>query len=125
MNISLPRPRTRQLYTLKRRVWKVNTHAQEVDNYQVLRVMLGINPFGFQWKLDAAANFTTPEAVMVYSNAGLNGMSQQFHRLYQNRLVRGYWRDRERPVLHPLLPCARNQEQIDFFRGKHCALVLR
>lgn len=81
-------------------IYSGNFLAQaEVDNYQVLRVMLGINPFGFQWKLDAAANFTTPEAVMVYSNAGLNGMSQQFHRLYRNRLVRGYWRDRERPVL--------------------------
>lgn len=81
-------------------IYSGNFLAQaEVDNYQVLRVMLGINPFGFQWKLNAGADFTTPEAVMVYSSAGLNGMSQQFHHLYRTRLARGYWRDRERPVL--------------------------
>lgn len=81
-------------------VYSGNFLAQaEVDNYQVLRVMMGINPFGFQWKLEPEAEFTTPEAIMVYSDAGLNGMSQQFHRLYRSRLARGYWRDRERPVL--------------------------
>ncbi|WP_193441090.1 alpha-galactosidase, partial [Streptococcus suis] len=37
--------------------------------------------------------------VMVYSEHGLNGMSQTYHRLFQKHLVRGYWRDRERPVL--------------------------
>lgn len=81
-------------------VYSGNFLAQaEVDNYQVLRVMMGINPFGFQWKLDPETDFTTPEAVMVYSGDGLNGMSQQFHRLYKSRLARGYWRDRERPIL--------------------------
>ena len=36
---------------------------------------------------------------MVYSDRGMNEMSQTFHRLYQKRLARGYWRDRERPIL--------------------------
>ncbi len=81
-------------------IYSGNFLAQaEVDNYNVLRVMIGINPFGFQWKLEPDAAFVTPEAVMVYSGDGLNGMSGQFHRLYRNRLARGYWRDRERPVL--------------------------
>lgn len=81
-------------------VYSGNFLAQaEVDNYQVLRVMMGINPFGFQWRLDSETDFTIPEAVMVYSGDGLNGMSRQFHRLYKSRLVRGYWRDRERPIL--------------------------
>ncbi|MCI8639554.1 MAG: alpha-galactosidase [Coprococcus sp.] len=81
-------------------VYSGNFLAQaEVDNYQVLRVMLGINPFGFRWKLGPQDSFTTPEAVMVFSAQGLNGMSRQFHRLYRKRLARGYWRDRERPVL--------------------------
>ena len=37
---------------------------------------------------------------MVYSDTGLNGMSQTFHRLYRKRLARGYWRDRPRPILN-------------------------
>lgn len=36
---------------------------------------------------------------MVYTDDGLNGMSQTFHRLYQKRLAHGYWRDRPRPIL--------------------------
>ena len=36
---------------------------------------------------------------MVYSDHGLNGMSQAYHTLYRSRLARGFWRDRERPVL--------------------------
>lgn len=81
-------------------IYSGNFLAQaEVDNYNVLRLMMGINPFGFQWKLESGDNFATPEAIMVYSKEGLNGMSLQFHRLYRKRLARGYWRDKERPVL--------------------------
>ncbi len=81
-------------------VYSGNFLAQaEVDNYNVLRVMLGINPFGFRWKLEPGESFVTPEAVMVWSCEGMNGMSRQFHTLYRKRLARGYWRDRERPVL--------------------------
>ncbi|WP_046175342.1 alpha-galactosidase [Domibacillus indicus] len=81
-------------------VYSGNFLAQvEVDTYQVTRVMMGINPFLFKWKLNAEESFQTPECVMVYSDEGLNGMSQSYHALYRDRLVRGYWRDRDRPVL--------------------------
>lgn len=71
----------------------------EVDTHNVTRVTAGINPKGFDWKLEAGEMFQTPEAVMVYSESGLNGMSQTFHKLYGRRLARGYWRDRCRPIL--------------------------
>ncbi len=81
-------------------IYSGNFLAQaEVDTYQVTRVMMGINPFAFSWKLEQGESFQTPEAVMVYSDHGLNGMSQTFHRLYRTRLARGMWRDRVRPVL--------------------------
>ena len=72
----------------------------EVDAYNVTRVLTGINTTGFTWKLDVGESFQTPEAVLVYSNEGLNGMSQTFHKLYSKRLARGYWRDRPRPILN-------------------------
>ena len=72
----------------------------EVDTHNTTRVTTGINPQNFDWKLDCGESFQTPEAVVVFSNQGLNGMSQTFHKLYQKRLVRGYWRDRPRPVLN-------------------------
>lgn len=71
----------------------------EVDTYDVTRLQLGINPFGFEWKLAAGKSFTSPEALLVYSEQGLNGMSQVFHQLFRRRLARGYWRERARPVL--------------------------
>lgn len=72
----------------------------EVDTYGVTRLQAGINPARFCWKLENGESFQTPEVVMVYSEQGLNGMSQTFHKLYQKRLARGYWRDRERPILN-------------------------
>ncbi|MBM6614496.1 alpha-galactosidase [Desemzia sp. RIT804] len=81
-------------------VYSGNFTAQiEVDTYHVTRAMIGINPFQFSWKLTNGKSFQTPEAVMVYSDEGLNGMSQAFHELYRTRLARGTWRDEERPVL--------------------------
>lgn len=71
----------------------------EVDSYDVTRVTMGINPFQFKWKLNPNEYFQTPECVMVYSTNGLNEMSHTFHQLYHNRLVRGYWRDKVRPIL--------------------------
>jgi len=71
----------------------------EVDTYDVTRLQLGINPFGFEWKLTAGQSFTSPEALLVYSEQGLNGMSQVFHQLFRRRLAKGYWRERARPVL--------------------------
>ena len=63
------------------------------------RIMAGINPTWFSWKLEPGESFQTPEAVMVYTDQGLNRLSQIYHRLYRERLMRGPWKDRERPIL--------------------------
>ena len=81
-------------------VYSGNFLAQtEVDNYDTARVLMGIHPNGFKWTLEKGESFQTPEMVMVYSEAGLNGMSQTFHKLYRTRLARGTWRDQVRPIL--------------------------
>ncbi len=72
----------------------------EVDAHDTLRILAGIEPDAFEWKLECGESFQTPEAVMVYTDRGLNHMSQTFHKLYQKRLARGYWRDRVRPILN-------------------------
>ena len=81
-------------------VYSGNFLAQvEVDAWDTARVTVGINPFGFDWKLSPGGVFQTPEAVMVYSCQGMGDMSRTFHRLYRSRLARGQWRDRPRPIL--------------------------
>ena len=81
-------------------IYSGNFLAQaEVDDYDVTRVLLGINPFEFEWTLENKEEFQTPEAVMVFSNQGLNHMSQTFHDLYRSNLTRGEWKDKARPIL--------------------------
>ncbi len=71
----------------------------EVDPYGTARLRIGINPETFSWALGPAAEFVTPEAIVVWTAAGLGAMSDAFHRLFRERLARGVWRDRPRPVL--------------------------
>ena len=81
-------------------VYSGNFLAQaEVDTWDTTRITLGINPFGFDWKLEPGQGFQTPEAVAVYSHQGMGAMSRTFHTLYRSRLARGEWRDRPRPIL--------------------------
>lgn len=70
-----------------------------VDLFSHTRLSIGMNPEVFSWRLEPRESFTSPEVVLIYSDKGLNGLSQQFHALYRSRLVRGIWRDRSRPVL--------------------------
>ena len=67
--------------------------------FENVRLMTGINPEGFAWKLKPGESFQAPEAVLVYSAEGLGGMSRSFHDLYRNHLIRGEYRDKKRPIL--------------------------
>ena len=81
-------------------VYSGNFTAQtQVDSYRNTRVTMGINPFDFTWLLEPEESFQTPEVVMVYTENGLGGMSRIYHDLYRNRLCRGPFRDKERPIL--------------------------
>ena len=75
------------------------TAQVEVDQYAVSRAQIGVNPQTLRWTLAPGASFQTPEAVLVYSPAGLGGMSRTFHKLYRSRLARGQFRDAPRPIL--------------------------
>lgn len=81
-------------------VYSGNFAAQvEVEQYGSSRVQLGIQPETFEWCLAPEETFQTPEVVINYSNEGLNGMSQTFHKVYQEQLVPISWQKLERPIL--------------------------
>ena len=71
----------------------------EVDCLNATRLLAGINPTDFTWRLEPNESFTAPEAVMVYTDKGLGEMSRIFHRTYMKHLIKSPWRDVERPVL--------------------------
>lgn len=70
-----------------------------MDQFSRIRTVIGIHPNRFCWKLEPGECFQAPEAVLVYSDEGLGKMTRIFHRLFRNHLLRGFWKDRERPVL--------------------------
>lgn len=75
------------------------TALAEVGELNTTRVVMGINPQNFSWKLSPNESFTAPEVVMVYSDKGIGNMSRTYHRLYRNNLCRDYWKNRRRPIL--------------------------
>ncbi|PST45585.1 alpha-galactosidase [Bifidobacterium callitrichos] len=73
-------------------------HA-EVDAYGATRLQLGINPAGFAWRLAPGESFQSPEALLGYTDRGLNALSQTLHRIVLDHLERPRWARRERPIL--------------------------
>ncbi len=70
-----------------------------VNQFGNTRITMGINPYHFSWKLAAGEEFTTPEAVMVYSSEGLGKMTRVFHDLYRNHIIRSPYKNQKRPIL--------------------------
>ncbi len=66
--------------------------------YGKLRILHGMAPQGFAWHLESGESFTSPEAAMTWGD-GLAQMSRNLHRFIRRHVVRGWWRDRPRPVL--------------------------
>ena len=73
--------------------------ALSADGFDRSRFVSGIQPEGFSWRLEPGESFDTPEAVLCFSSAGFGGMSHMMHGFVRRHIVRGYWRDRQRPVL--------------------------
>lgn len=73
--------------------------AVELNNHDLVRVLMGINPHCFEWTLKKDEEFETPEVIMTFSDKGYNKLSRNFHDFINNNVVRGDWKNQERPVL--------------------------
>ena len=73
--------------------------AVEKGNHGTLRVMSGINPHCFLWKLSAGENFFTPQAIMSYSSCGINAFSANMHHFVNHHVIRPEFQGTERPVV--------------------------
>ncbi|MCB5953078.1 alpha-galactosidase [Enterococcus sp. BWT-B8] len=76
-------------------------HAFELEKDAIdqLRIVGGINSHLFSWKLASGKSFQTPEMILSYSAHGLNKMSQVNHHLLRERVARGRFQYKERPIL--------------------------
>lgn len=81
-------------------VYSGNFLAQvEKNQYDMLRMTMGISPEGFTWKLEPQEVFAAPEVVMTYSSEGFGAMTHTFHELYRNHLIRSKYLHQARPIL--------------------------
>lgn len=69
------------------------------NQFNSIRVLMGINPENFCWKLNSKEEFYTPQAVLTFSQNGLNSMSHIFHNLYREHLIRSPYKNTMRPIL--------------------------
>ncbi len=70
----------------------------QLDNYGILRLMSGINPFCFDYLLKDKEIFETPFAIMTYSNKGINDASQHMHSFVNNHVIEPKWNNFPRPI---------------------------
>ncbi|MBO7273759.1 MAG: alpha-galactosidase [Clostridia bacterium] len=70
-----------------------------MGNHDTLRVMSGINPHCFLWKLKTGESFTTPQAVMSYTTGGTNALMANMHDFVNNHIIREAFRESERPIV--------------------------
>jgi len=71
----------------------------DIDQYSTTRMYIGINSFNFCWLLEPGEEFSTPEAVMVYTPDGIGEMSRILHDFYRENLCKKEWANKERPIL--------------------------
>ena len=73
--------------------------AIEGSPFGTTRIVGGINPHCFDWKLGPRDTFETPQAVMTYSANGINKMAQNMHAFVNENIVRGAHKYADRPVV--------------------------
>ena len=72
----------------------------ELDQYDQLRLVMGIPPKQFDYALSPGETFEGPEVVMAFSGEGFTGLSHNYHDFYRSNLCRSkYVSEVQRPVL--------------------------
>ena len=71
----------------------------EKDQVDQTRLICGIHPDNFAWKLQPGEQFDTPEVMMTYSAQGFGTLSRNMHKTIRQNICRGEWKAKRRPVL--------------------------
>ena len=69
----------------------------EQGSFGSVRLTQGMDTL--DWLLEPGAYLDSPQALCLYSPAGFGGVSTEMHPFVREHIVRGAWKDRERPVL--------------------------
>ena len=70
----------------------------EKGEFEDVRLLAGINPFNFHWRLKPGKKFCTPEALHVYADKGLRSMSHIWHEFVRDKISPERFRHKPRPT---------------------------
>lgn len=72
----------------------------ELDQYDQLRLVMGIHPKQFVYEVKPGEVFEGPEVVMAFSEHGFTGLSHLYHDFYRSNLCKSkFVKDVQRPIL--------------------------
>ncbi|MBQ8892916.1 MAG: alpha-galactosidase [Clostridia bacterium] len=93
----------------------------EVDQLCGTRVQLGLGSENFSWLLKDGERFTTPEAVMTFSAAGIGQMSRNFHAFTRNHILPPEPFEQRPVVLNTWEACYFNIDEAEMLRFAEAA----
>lgn len=70
----------------------------EKGEFEDVRLLAGINPYNFHWRLKPGKKFCTPEALHVYADKGLRSMSHIWHEFVRDKVSPERFRHKPRPT---------------------------
>lgn len=72
----------------------------ELDQYDQLRLVMGINPKQFVYEIQPGEAFEAPEVVMAFTEHGFTGLTHLYHDFYRTNLCKSkFVSEVQRPVL--------------------------
>ena len=71
----------------------------ELDQNRTTRIQVGLGQDNFSWLLESGESFTSPEAVMTYTNKGIGQMSRNFHDFIRGHIIPKKSLTDKRPVV--------------------------
>lgn len=71
----------------------------QIEENDTLRITGGINDHDFSWTLGAGETFSTPEAIITYTDKGLGDNSRALHDLYRKYLLNEKYAYSPRPIV--------------------------
>ena len=81
-------------------IYSGNHYSSIEENHaKQVRIMSGISPLCFEYKLKSKETFETPFSVSTFSNKGINKASQNMHYFINNHVINGVYKNKIRPIL--------------------------
>lgn len=76
--------------------FEIKVQRNQLDE---IRLLAGINEDNFLWELKEKENFSTPVALLTYSDQGLTGISQASHQFVREHIIPNGFANKIRPIL--------------------------